>query len=148
MKSSQVIRIAALLAVIFAAGPVTGRVTAPKPHALVLHAGGRQVTSGAVLAQLAPRLGLDEGQQRQFAPLMEEIAGEISAHPPATQERLQVFRRYFPRMAVLLRPEQNPGFDRHVRDLEEKMDRLIRNRNRRIGATNSAASLPAPATNR
>ena len=43
-----------------------------------------------VLAQLAPRLGLDEGQQRQFAPLMEEIAGEISAHPPATQERLQV----------------------------------------------------------
>jgi len=147
MKFFQVIRIAILLAAIFAAGLVTGRVTAPKPHALVLHAGGRVATSDAVLAQLAPRLGLDAEQQRQFAPLMEELAGEISVHPPATSERLQVFRRYFPRMAVLLRPEQKPAFDRYVQDLEAKMDRLIRNRNLRLGATNSNASLPAPATN-
>lgn len=144
MKSTQTIRIGLLLAVIFAAGVFTGRWTGPKPHTFVPHAGGRMGTSDEALARLTARLGLDPEQQRQFAPLLEQIAVEISRHPPATPERLEVFRRFFPRMAVLLRPEQKPAFDRYVQDLETKMDRLIRNRNRRLGATNSNAGLPPP----
>ena len=145
MKSAQAIRIGILLAVIFAAGVFTGRWTGPKPHTLVPQAGGRMGTSDEALARLTARLGLDPEQQRQFAPLLEQIAVEISRHPPATQERLEVFRRFFPRMAVLLRPEQKPAFDRYVQDLETKMDRMIRNRNRRLGTTNSNAGLPPPA---
>lgn len=145
MKSTQAIRIGLLLAVIFAAGVFTGRWTGQKPNTLVMGSGGRISTSDEVLVRLTARLSLGEEQQRQFAPLLEQIAVEISRHPPATSERLEVFRRYFPRMAALLRPEQKPAFDRYVQDLETKMDRLIRNRNRRLGATNSSAGLPPPA---
>ena len=102
-------------------------------------------TSDEALARLTARLSLEADQQRQFAPLLEQIAVEISRHPPATPERLEVFRRFFPRMAVLLRPEQKPAFDRYVQDLETKMDRMIRNRNRRLGTNNSNAGLPPPA---
>ena len=148
MNISQAIRIGILLTVIFAAGVFTGRWTVPTPRTPVLQPGGRVATSDEALARLTSRLGLDPEQQRQFAPLLEEMAGELALHPPATFERLQVFRRYFPRLSALLRPEQKPAFDRHVRDVEAKMDRLIRNRNRRVGATNSTAGLPPPATNR
>ena len=145
MKASQTIRIALLLAVIFAAGVFTGRWFGPKPRTLVLQAGGRMATSDEALARMTARLSLDPQQQRQFAPLVEELAGELSRHPPATQERLEVFRRFFPRMVLLLRPDQKPAFDLFMRDTEAKMNRLIRNRNRRLGATNSNAGLPPPA---
>ena len=144
MKFAQAIRIGLLLALIFAAGVFTGRWTGPKPRTLVLHAGGRMGTSDEALARLTARLSLDAEQQRQFAPLLEEMAGEIARHPPATQERLEVFRRFFPRMLILLHPDQKPAFDRYVRDVEMKMNQMIRNRNRRLGATNSNAGLPPP----
>ena len=145
MRVSQAIRIGVLLAVIFAAGVFTGRWTGPKPRTLVLKPGGRVATSDEALARMTARLSLDPEQQRQFAPLLEELAGELAPHPPATQERLEVFRRYFPRIAVLLRPDQKPAFDRFVADTEAKMNRLIRNRNRRLAVTNSDAGLPPPA---
>ncbi len=148
MKFFQAIRIAVLLALIFAAGVFTGRWTTPRPRQMVLSAGGRLTTSDEALARLTARLGLDPEQQRQFAPLLEEVAGELSRHPPATTERLQVFRNFFPRMVSLLRPEQKPAFDQYVRDTERKMEQMIRNRNRRLSTTNSTAGLPAPATNR
>ena len=143
MNVAQVIRIIALLMVIFAAGVFTGRWTGPKPRTLVLQPGGRLATSDDAVARLTARVGLDVDQQRRFSPLMEEMANEISRLPPATQERLEVFRRYVPRMVVLLRPDQRPAFDRFVADAEAKINRLIRNRNRRLGATtNSDADLP------
>jgi hypothetical protein len=145
MKAAQAIRIGVLLAVIFAAGVFTGRWTGQKPRTLVLQPGGRVATSDEALARMTARLSLDPEQQRQFAPLLEELAGELARHLPATQERLEVFRRYFPRAAALLRPEQKPAFDRFVADTEAKMNRLIRNRNRRLGTTNSDAGLPPPA---
>ena len=144
MKSTQAIRIGLLLAVIFAAGMFTGRWTVPKPRTLVMGSGGRMGTSDEALTRLTARLSLDPEQQRQFAPLLEEMAVEFSRLPPATAERLEVFRRFFPRMAILLRPEQKPAFDQHVRDTERKMNQMIRNRNRRLGPTNSDAGLPPP----
>ena len=148
MKSSQTIRIGTLLVVIFVAGLVTGRVTAPKPLTPVLHAGGRLVPSDQVLARLTAQLELDEDQQRKFAPVLEDLARELARHDPATPERLQAFRHVVPRMAVLVRPDQKPAFDRYVRETEARFEQLIRNRNRRAGGTNSAAGLSAPATNR
>jgi hypothetical protein len=137
MKSAQAIRIGLLLAVIFAAGVFTGRWTGPKPRAMVINPAGRVSTSDEALARLTARLSLDPAQQRQFAPLLEEMAGELARHLPATQERLEVFRRFFPRMVALLHPDQKPAFDRYVRDTETKIGQLIRNRNRRLGATNA-----------
>jgi hypothetical protein len=145
MKVSQVIRIGVLLAMIFAAGVFTGRWTRPKPRTLVPQVGGRMGTSDEALARVTARLGLDSEQQRRFAPLLEEMAGELARHPPATQERLEVFRRFFPRIAVLLHPDQKPAFDQYILATEAKMNQLIRNRNRRLGATNSNTGLPPPA---
>jgi hypothetical protein len=145
MRAAQAIRIGILLAVIFAAGVFTGRWTGPKPRTLVPQPGGRVGTSDEALARMAARLSLDPEQQGQFAPLLEELASELARHPPATQERLEVFRRFFPRIAALLRPDQKPAYDRFVSDTEAKMHRLIRNRSRRLGTTtNSDAGLPPP----
>src|SRR5436190_24389753 len=110
MKASQAIRIALLLVVIFVAGVFTGRWFGPKPRTPVLHTGGRMATSDEALARLTARLSLDAGQQRQFAPLLEELAGELASHPLASQERLNLLRRCFPRMLVLLHPEPKPAF--------------------------------------
>jgi hypothetical protein len=144
MKLHQAIRIGALLAVIFTAGVLAGRWSNPNPRVLVVSPGGRLKTSDEALARLTARLSLDEQQQRQFAPLLEEMAGELARHPPATQERLEVFRRFFLRMVALLHPNQKAAFDRYVRDTEAKIGQLIRNRNRRLGTTNSDAGLPPP----
>ena len=137
-----------LLLVIFGAGLVTGRMTVAKPHTQVLHAGGRLVTSGEVLARLTAQLELDADQQRKFAPVLEELAGKLARYAPATPERLREFRSVVPRMATLVHPEQKAAFDRYVRDTEARMSQSIRNRNRRLGGTNSGAELPAPAVNR
>jgi hypothetical protein len=144
MKLSQAIRIGALLAVIFAAGVLTGRWSKPRPRVLVMNPAGSLKTSAEALARLTERLSLDEQQQRQFAPLLEEMAGELARHLPATQERLEVFRRYYPRMLRILHAAQRSAFDRYTVDVEKRMAQMIRNRNRRTGTNNSDAGLPPP----
>jgi hypothetical protein len=130
--------------VIFAAGIATGRWTAPKPRILVTGVGGRINTSDDALARLTARLDLDSEQQQRLAPLLEEMAGELALHAPASPERLDTFRRLFPPMGSLLRPDQKPAFDRYIRESEARMKRMIRIRDRRIRATNSTAGLPPP----
>ncbi len=126
MKPAQVIRIVLLLAAIFAAGVVTGRLTAPKPPALVVRTDGLVVTSDAVLARLKRELHLTAGQERQFRTLLEELAREMSPIPPGSNERLMKFRSYVPRMETLLRPEQRADFDHYVSDTEARFKRAIR----------------------
>jgi hypothetical protein len=130
MKSVQIIRIALLLATIFGAGVVTGRITAPKPPALIVTADGRVATSAQAFARLNAQLDLNPAQQRQFRALFEDMAREMSQLPPMSRERLEVFRRHIPRMEALLRPEQRAAFERYVRDTEQRSERVIQRRSK------------------
>ena len=126
MNQFQVIRITALLALIFAAGVVTGRLTAPRPPAEIPVAGGRVFLGEAALNQLTLRFGLDPEQQAAFQPLLAEMAEQIAQLPPASEARREVFRSYVPKMRALLKPEQLGAFNRHVQRTERRLDRLIR----------------------
>ena len=130
MKLGQPIRIVLLLAVIFAAGAVTGRLTAPRPPALMAMVDGRVVTSDYLFARMSRELHLSTEQERQFRPLVEEMAREMSHLPPVSRERLEKFKSYLPRMRALLRPEQHDDFERYLRETEVRFERSIRKRGR------------------
>jgi hypothetical protein len=126
VKHAQTLRIAALLAVIFAAGLVTGRLTAPRPPALIRTADGRIVASDQALDRLTRYVRLSADQEPAFRKLVEEIAGVMAKLPPASQARFDVFNQNLPRMKALLRPDQMADFDRYVRDTESRWQEQIR----------------------
>ena len=128
MKLARILRILLLLVVIFAAGLVTGRLTAPRPPTLMLMADGRIATSETMLTRLEQQLHLTPEQERQFRALFEEAAREMSRFAAATPERMEAFKRFVPRMEALLQPEQRADFDRYVRDTERRYERLLRTR--------------------
>lgn len=129
MKHAQTIRIVALLLVIFVAGVITGRLTAPRPPTLVPTAGGGARTAEMALPKLTGEVGLDAAQQAQLRPLLEEMAEQMARLPPASVERRDVFRAGVPRIRASLRPEQFEAFDRYVERTERAFERVIRRRN-------------------
>jgi hypothetical protein len=128
MKHVQTIRIAVLLAVIFAAGAITGRLTAPRPPTLVAGPAGRVRTAETVLTRLTSELGLDAAQQAQLKPILEDMAENMSRLGPASVERREVFQNHVPRIRALLRSEQLAAFDRLVERTERTYERMIRRR--------------------
>ena len=126
MKGARIIRIIALLLLIFAAGVVTGRLTAPKTRALILNARGDLVTSATALNRLKVHLKLSPEQEEQFAELFEEVAVELSRLPPRSTERLETFKRYVPQMEALLKPEQLEDLHKYVAQTERNFMRAIR----------------------
>ena len=125
MKRAQIIRIALLLIAIFAAGLLTGRLTAPEPPVLVRNVAGRYSTWETLMARLKEQLALSAEQERQFAPIVEDAARQMSELPPASAQRLEVFRRMAPKMQALLRPDQEEKFQRYVRETEARWQRLL-----------------------
>lgn len=126
MKSAQAIRIGLLLGCIFAAGVITGRLTAPKPPVLVRQADGRFYTIETPLARLKTTLSLTPEQERQMRVLLEEVAKEMSVLPPDSRERLELFRKSVPRMEGLLKADQMPAFRKYVQERERSFERRIR----------------------
>jgi hypothetical protein len=129
VNAGQIIRIAFLLMVIFAAGVLTGRWSVARPPTQVLMAGGRIATADTVLVRLTAEVGLDARQQGQFRPVLEELAEKLSRVPPASRERRDLFNSYVPRFRALLHPNQVQSFDRYVTETNRRFDRLIRRRN-------------------
>jgi Spy/CpxP family protein refolding chaperone len=128
MKATRSIRIVILLLVIFASGIVTGRLTAPKTSTLVTTAHGGVTTSANAVAQLKRHLNLTPEQEQQFGKLFEGLAVEMSRLPPASQERLDAFRRRVPEMEALLKPEQREALQKYVAETEKRFQRVIRRR--------------------
>lgn len=130
MRRAQAIQIALLLTAIFAAGVATGRLTAPRGPTYVRNAAGRYVTSVVPLQRLTRQVGLDVKQQEQFRVLLEEMAQEVAKTPPASQERIDIFRKSLPRQRALLRPDQYAAFDEMVRETERRFEQLRKKRQR------------------
>ena len=126
MRRAQAIRIALLLATIFAAGVATGRFTAPRAPTYVKDARGRYVTSDMKLEQMTRQLGLDEKQKERFRVLLEDMAKEMAKYPALSQERLEVFRNSLPKQRALLRPDQQPAFEDMTKQTERRFEQMRR----------------------
>jgi hypothetical protein len=112
MDTVRILRIGLLLVLIFVAGVLTGRWTAPRPPVLVPALSGGVRTADMALARMTFELGLDAVQQAKFKPVLEEMAEQLAVLPPRSRERLEVLRQHSPRLREMLRPEQQAAFDR------------------------------------
>jgi hypothetical protein len=128
MTRLQAIRIALLLLVIFAAGVVTGRLTAPQPPALVASANGQEALADVAFGRLNKVLNLSPEQERPFRALLEDIAREMAPLPRGSTNRLELFRKSVPRMAALLRPDQQATLKRYARETETRFERQAQRR--------------------
>jgi hypothetical protein len=129
VKTTQIIRIAVALAIIFAAGVLIGRWTAPSRTPFQMAGtGGKIVTTDSVLALLTAELGLDAGQRTQANAIIEEFAEQMAVLPPASPQRREVFRKCMPRIREILRPDQYNAMDRYVEMAERRWNRQIRRR--------------------
>lgn len=126
MNWFQTIRIVFLLLLIFIAGVWTGRFSAPKPQFIVVGQRGKVQTAETALARLKARIPLSAEQELKIRRMFEEMEDEVSKHPPFSAERMEIFRRYMPRVRAVLDPAQYEAFDRHVQDVERRFQSFRR----------------------
>ncbi len=122
METVRLLRIGLLLGLIFGAGVLTGRWTAPRPPILVPVAGGGVRTADMALARMTAELGLDAEPQAKFKPVLEEMADQLAVLPPRSRERFEVLRQSGPRLRAFLRPDQQAAFDRLLRRTERLVE--------------------------
>ena len=72
------------------------------------------------------RFNLSPGQKQALLGEAREFVGEIARTESATKERFDVFHRYYPRVRVLLSPDQHPAFDEMVKTHEARMEAILK----------------------
>jgi hypothetical protein len=128
MRRFQIIRIIGLLAAIFLAGAITGRLTMARPPASITTVGGQIVTADLMLQRMTRQLELDAAQQARIRPLLDGALDASSKVPALSQERLDIFRSCMARVRECLRTEQYAEFDRMVRLKERQFERMLRDK--------------------
>jgi hypothetical protein len=144
VKFPQILRISVALALIFASGILTGRLTAPRSPTALAGAGRRTITSDDVLAHLTAELGLNAGQKAKAQVIVEEAAEQMATLPVASPQRRDVFRKLVPQIREILRPDQYTVFDRYVEMAERRWSRMIRRREAKQGAAQEELPPPKP----
>lgn len=123
MNQARKVRICFLLAAIFAAGVITGRLSAPKPTP-VLMTGKRQAqTPESLAAEFQRRCNLDEEQRQKLVPIFDRMIREMLPYAPLTQERLSIFLRTMERIRPLIRAEQKEAFEKFVKEIADTTPR-------------------------
>jgi hypothetical protein len=124
----QVIRIVCMLAVIFAAGVVTGRFTAPQKTRVIVGPEGRGPTAKMILDHFKMQVPLTVEEEIKMRRLIEQIETDISRFEPGSKERLEIFHRAVPKMKEILSAEKHAAVDRYAKDLERKVENSRRRR--------------------
>jgi hypothetical protein len=126
MNWFQTARIAALLAVIFVAGVLTGRFTAPRPQTLyVTTRPGGNIVDFAV-TRLSRQVSLTAEEQQKVRKVFEEMQSDLMRYPPMTLERLNVFRDYVPKIKAQLPAEKHAAVDRYFQDIQRRIESASR----------------------
>ncbi len=131
MTPFRIVRITLMLACIFGAGIATGRFTTPPPKspaetpAQFSGSEGRVITPRLVTQYFNQKLNLSPKQQQAVLAEAQSFVREIALTEQATQERFDIFSRYYPRIRVLLRPDQHPSFDALVKSHEARMTEIL-----------------------
>ncbi|MBL9129768.1 MAG: hypothetical protein JNG86_01120 [Verrucomicrobiaceae bacterium] len=129
MNRLRIFRIVLMIACIFAAGIVTGRYTTP-PSATAAPAqfsgtAGRVITPRVLVQFFDQRLHLNPKQKQAILQEAQSFVGEIAQTEPETQERFDVFHRYYPRVRAHLAENQLSAFDAMVKTQKEKMAAIL-----------------------
>ncbi len=129
MELFRTLRIALLIACIFAAGIATGRYSMPPAQAgsaaQFSSTSGRVITPRALIIFFDQKLTLTPAQKQRLLPEAQQFVREIAATEPATRERFDIFHRYYPRVRSLLRQDQYTAFDAIVKAHTEAMNRIL-----------------------
>jgi hypothetical protein len=132
MNALQTIRIAALLAIIFAAGVWTGRLTARKPRQETAYASagprGQSMTAELALERFKGQFSLTAEQEVKMRKVFEDIEAEVSKYPPLSKERVDVLRKFAPQMKAALNTNQADEVDRYIRQVEVKAESMRKRR--------------------
>jgi hypothetical protein len=130
MELFRILRIAVLIACIFVAGIATGRFTTPSipPEEPAQFSGtaGRVITPRMVMLYFDQRLQLEPRQKQAVLAEAQTFVREIAQTEPATQERFDIFNRYYPRVRGILRPDQLATFDALVKSHQERMAEILK----------------------
>jgi hypothetical protein len=122
MNPYQIVRIVALLAVIFVCGLITGRVTAPRPQPVAVSAGGRPLSAEAILTSFKTYIPMTAEEESKMLRYLEGIEAEIASHPVLSQERLELFRRTATDMKGILSADKHAAIDRYAKDMERQFE--------------------------
>lgn len=137
MTPFRILRIVLMLACIFVAGIATGRLTRPTPEPPIgsppqfSGAEGRVITPRLVMQYFDQKLNLGPKQQQAVLTEAQSFVREIATTEQATQERFDIFRKYYPRIRPILRPDQQPVFDELVKVHEAKMAEILDEKRKR-----------------
>ena len=119
MSKARKLRICLLLAAIFAAGVVTGRLSAPKPTPVLMTGKKQAQTPESLAAEFQRRCKLDEEQRQKLLPIFDRMIREMLPYAPLTQERLNIFLKTMERIRPLLQPEQKEAFEKFVKEITD-----------------------------
>ncbi len=129
MELFRTLRIALLIACIFAAGIATGRYSMPPTQvgssAQFSSTSGRVITPRALILFFDQKLTLTPAQKQRLLPEAQQFVREIADTEPATRERFDIFHRYYPCVRALLRQDQYTAFDGIVKAHTEAMKRIL-----------------------
>jgi hypothetical protein len=128
MNPYQVVRIVCLLAVIFVAGLITGRLTAPAPRVIAMNAAGRPLSAELMLASFKAEIPMNAEEELKLRRYLETIEGEMASYPVLSQPRLEIFRRTVVKMKEILSADKHAAVDRLAADMERKFETHRRRR--------------------
>ena len=135
-QTLQIIRIGALLAVIFASGIVIGRFSKPEPAPLVIEAVPLELSIDRAVSIMSNNYGFDAEKEAKFRLLMERMEAEMRQFEAGTTERRDVWRRYLPEIRSFIPEEFMDQFLRKNRRTERQFERRIRQREAANGEVN------------
>ena len=134
--SFQVIRIAALLAVIFAAGIVIGRYTSPEPAPLVVNPAPREAKVDSAVRIMSTQFEFDAEKEAKFRVLMERMEEAMRPLERGTVERRDLWRQFLPEIRSFVPDHLMDKFEAQNRRTEMRFERMIRRREQANGGGN------------
>ena len=126
MNRFRILRILLMIAAIFAAGIGVGYrflppPPAPAPIVKITGTEGREISAESIVAFYDKELHLDDTQKAALRELAQPFLTELTHTQPRSQERIAVFRAYFPKVRALLREDQHAEFDDLTRHFRERL---------------------------
>lgn len=126
-QTFQLLRIAALLGVIFATGVVVGRYTAPTPDSapFTVNPAPRRDLVEHTVSMMSLRFEFDEETETRFRELMEQMEQDMRPFEPGSAERRDVWRGYLPRIRAFVPKHLMNRFEAQTRRTERRFERMI-----------------------
>ena len=127
-QTFQLLRIAALLAVIFAAGIVIGRYTSPAPVPVVVADAPRSSRVDYAVRTMSRDFEFDAEKEKEFRVLMERMEQAMRPLERGSVERRDRWRQFLPEIRSFVPDHLMGKFEEQTRRTERRLERMIRQR--------------------